>query len=415
METIFIQIASYRDPRLSMTVRDAIQKASHPERLRFGICMQNHPADVDDLKEWRGDDRVRIDDVDSRKSRGCCWARHRVQQLYDGEDYTLQLDSHHLFIEGWDEIMIDMLGRCPSEKSVISCYLPQCPDLDADDAELCMQLYEMYPHFEHDQTIVQYKPMIRYDGGGLKRHMHWSGHFAFARGDYIKDVPYDPELYFIGEEISMAVRTYTSGYDIYLPDKPVCWHEYSRVLRPKHWGDHSVENRNEPELEHQFVDLDAFSRKKVKAILRGEHVGSCGPGSVRSLEDYESASGIIFDSSFVHPRARQMNEAPIFTNDLWRAVSHYDYTVLIEWHKFLASMMLFEPNKIAVFCRDIRIDLDVDGKIPCSTEMTVTATSPPELGHVWPYRCHPHPLEWGDKTPVGVKVIREKKIHGAEF
>lgn len=415
METIFIQIASYRDPRLSMTVRDAIQKASHPERLRFGVCMQNHPDDVDDLAEWRDDDRVRIDDVDSRKSRGCCWARYRVQQMYQGEDYTLQLDSHHLFVEGWDDLMIDMLARCPSEKPVISCYLPQCPDLDAGNLEFCMELYEMYPHFEHDPIILQYKPSIRHDGGGLKQHMHWSGHFVFARGGYILEVPYDPELYFIGEEISMAVRTYTSGYDIYLPDAPVAWHEYSRILRHKHWGDHSAENRGQDEMEHIWTESDSFSKAKVRALLSGMEISSCGLGTVRTLADYESAAGIVFASSFVHPKARALAEAPIFSDTAWRTIPQYDYTVRLEWPDQMPVMQEFMPNKLAVFCRDQRADIEVGEELPEYAEMIITATSPPELGHVWPYRCHPHPLQWGEKTPVTVKITSEKQVHAARI
>ena len=39
-DTIFVQIAAYRDPELADTVRSALGAAAHPERLRFGICHQ---------------------------------------------------------------------------------------------------------------------------------------------------------------------------------------------------------------------------------------------------------------------------------------------------------------------------------------------------------------------------------------
>ena len=51
MKTIFVQIASYRDPELVPTIKDCIAKAKHPERLTFGVCWQNSPdeADVEDF------------------------------------------------------------------------------------------------------------------------------------------------------------------------------------------------------------------------------------------------------------------------------------------------------------------------------------------------------------------------------
>ena len=42
--TIFISIASYLDPMLFFTLNDAMAKASHPERVVFGVADQ-HPDD----------------------------------------------------------------------------------------------------------------------------------------------------------------------------------------------------------------------------------------------------------------------------------------------------------------------------------------------------------------------------------
>ena len=46
-QTIFVNIASYRDPELLPTLKDCIAQAKYPERLRFGICWQRHKDD-----EW---------------------------------------------------------------------------------------------------------------------------------------------------------------------------------------------------------------------------------------------------------------------------------------------------------------------------------------------------------------------------
>jgi hypothetical protein len=106
---IFIQIASYRDPQLIPTLKDCIAKAKKPENLVFCICWQHD--EKDDISEFKNDPRFKIIDVPYQDSKGACWARNTIQQQYDGEEYTLQLDSHHRFIENWDAELIKMIKQ----------------------------------------------------------------------------------------------------------------------------------------------------------------------------------------------------------------------------------------------------------------------------------------------------------------
>ena len=87
--SIFIQIASYRDPELIPTLKNCLENAKNPENLVFGICRQYHPDDTfDNLSEYEKDNRFRIINVLYNEAKGVCWARNQVQQLYNGEDYT---------------------------------------------------------------------------------------------------------------------------------------------------------------------------------------------------------------------------------------------------------------------------------------------------------------------------------------
>ena len=102
-ETIFVQRAAYRDPDLLNTLKDILDKAKNPKDLRFGISWQHSPEDEwDNLSEYLDDDRFRILDIPHEDSKGACWARNLLQQLYSGETYTLQIDSHTRFIPNWD-------------------------------------------------------------------------------------------------------------------------------------------------------------------------------------------------------------------------------------------------------------------------------------------------------------------------
>jgi hypothetical protein len=91
------------------------------------------------------------------------------------------------------------------------------------------------------------------------------------------DVPYDPELYFHGEEITMAARAYCAGYDLYHPHKVVAWHEYTRQGRTKVWDDDKT-----------WWQKDLSSKDKVKKILSGE-IPILGE---RSIEEYKTLAGI---------------------------------------------------------------------------------------------------------------------------
>ena len=46
-ETIFVQIASYRDPQLIPTIEDMLSNAKNPNNLRIAIAWQHSPED-----EW---------------------------------------------------------------------------------------------------------------------------------------------------------------------------------------------------------------------------------------------------------------------------------------------------------------------------------------------------------------------------
>ena len=135
---IFVQIASYRDPELVKTLKSMIENAKKPKNLRIGICRQFHPDDLfDNLDEYKDDNRFRVLDVLYSESKGVCWARNQVQQLYDGEEYTMQIDSHMRFEKNWDDEFIKMIKQLQKkgfEKPLLTGYVSSFnPDNDPDE------------------------------------------------------------------------------------------------------------------------------------------------------------------------------------------------------------------------------------------------------------------------------------------
>ncbi|OLP77819.1 [Skp1-protein]-hydroxyproline N-acetylglucosaminyltransferase, partial [Symbiodinium microadriaticum] len=106
--TIFVSIPSYRDPECQYTIRDLFSKASKPERVFIGVCWQADPEEdaacflLEPPSHLASN--VRVLPLHHRDARGPCYARARIQQeLYQDEEYYLQLDSHYRMIPNWDE------------------------------------------------------------------------------------------------------------------------------------------------------------------------------------------------------------------------------------------------------------------------------------------------------------------------
>ena len=143
-------ISDIRDPRdghleLTPTLRSLYAQAAQPARLRVRVMWQREahevlPADVRDLPG------LEIDEVDAATSEGCNWARLRLQGAWQGERYTLLLDSHHRFVDGWDDLALEMLEESRAggtSKPVLTGYLPGYrPD---DDQRRPDRPHRLYP------------------------------------------------------------------------------------------------------------------------------------------------------------------------------------------------------------------------------------------------------------------------------
>ncbi len=271
---IFVQIASYRDPQLIPTVEDCIAKAKYPDQLSFGIARQHAPEDS--IGPILRHQRIRVVDIPYQYSKGACWARNLINSiLYGGEEYTLMIDSHHRFVQDWDQILIDMLESIPG-KAVLTTY---APSFNPETDERVNNQWIMQFDPKHSIDFPLYRPAYSNHEAPLLTYC-FSAHFAFTRGQFITDVPYDPELYFHGEEVTMAVRAFTHGYDLYHPHKVVLWHEYTRKNRTKHWDD-----------QKEWWQMDTLAKERVCKILAGEIPDQIG--NVRTIEEYFKLSGHI--------------------------------------------------------------------------------------------------------------------------
>lgn len=313
-ETIFIQIASYRDPELIKTLDDCILNAEFPDKLRFGICWQHADEDEwDKLDKYKNDSRFRILDVNYKDSTGACWARNQIQQLYQGETYTLQLDSHHRFIKNWDTELINMLkglqakGHAkPLLTSYISSYNPEKDPEERTQTPWLMNFDRFTP-----EGVIFFLPASIPNYENLTEPIparFYSAHFAFTLGQFSDEVQHDPEFYFHGEEITIAVRAFTHGYDLFHPHKIIAWHEYTRKGRTKQWDDDSEwgkRNTRTHQKTRKLLGIDGESYD-----TETETYSKYGLGRQRTIADWERHSGIRLRDRSVQEWTLQNKFAP---------------------------------------------------------------------------------------------------------
>lgn len=331
---IFVQIASYRDPELLPTIKDCIEKAKHPENLTFGICWQRDETET--MGEFENDPRFKILDYPWSKSKGLCWARSEIQKLWSGEEYTMQLDSHHRFLQDWDVELIEMMKLTGSEKPIITSYAGMYRP--SDNKLLNVEPYKMVAsNFTPGGTIL-FRPHVIENWETLEKPIparFVSGHFFFTIGKHCEEYKYDPNLYFAGDEISLSIRSFTLGYDLFHPHKTIIWHEYTREGRTKHWTDFNDENKNNGIVETPWWIMDNESKRRLRHMLQEEDnnidLGEYGLGNVRTHRDYELYAGINFEKRLLHENTIKGINPPINDESDWylKSKDTYDYELEI--------------------------------------------------------------------------------------
>ncbi len=277
------------------TIRAALSAATEPGLLRFGVVNQTlHPKSDQALLKGLP---VRLVQVHPRESLGVCWARSICQTLYDGEPYVLQIDSHTVFAKGWDTYLRGAMESLP-DKSVLSTYPygfhweAGKPVLDCEvSLETTLVLRPM-----PDQAFSAESPILRFEAKHLfeRRFVpaaHLSAGFLFAHGRFVEDIPYDPQLYFHGEEQNLTLRAYTHGWHLFHPPYIPLYHLYKQPgtdHKSHHW--HPSWKRPKGQTDY----LESRAKRRFQQLLSGEPMGVYGLGTARTLDDYAAQHGIDY-------------------------------------------------------------------------------------------------------------------------
>lgn len=327
--SIYLSVVSFRDEMCVETLKDAFHKAKSPDNLFIGLVQQNcedekcrrgknvgPDSDCYNLfcssstgKKFCNNGQIRLLRMKEAESLGPYMARYFASKLWMGEQWYMQIDSHMTFLQNWDALSIQMLEKAPSNKPVIS-HLPPPNTVNLEEKmevaapRLCGAIFATS---DIESQIIRVEGSYNYDRVKLDTPRFApfvAAGYLIAHSDMLRDVPFDPFLpyLFLGEEILLSARLWTSGYDIFSPTISLVGHRYERNQQgPKFWeaihmaftnGVHNplqmlVLNRIKQQLGYPESARDML---KPKTLLTAVQLYSMGHS--RSLEDYLKIVGL---------------------------------------------------------------------------------------------------------------------------
>ncbi len=290
-KSIFIQITSYHDYELEKTIMDAINKSSGKTDLVFGV----HSIFYED-NSWidpvRKIPNVKLVESKSPENLGMGLGRSLAHDFYSGEDYYFQIDAHSRFDQDWDTFLINEVNTHKSngfKKPLITQYpkpfwyegeIEKTRDHEEVVTQFCWKDRERFRNSRMPMqgTVVNPKDNLH--------SISVSGGCIFTEGEFLKP---NKLIFGDGEEIFIAARAYTSGYDFFVPSKMFMYHLY--------YGKEGKNKRRlvtEDWLDETFR-LSKISGDEITFVLSEPGViGEGRLGTERTLIDYGIFCGLDF-------------------------------------------------------------------------------------------------------------------------
>lgn len=300
--SIFVQIPAYRDFELPETIADAVAKASGLNFLTFGVhscVLSGDNITAPATPDWA---RIVWGESPAPGNIGLQLSRHIANSFYRNEDYYLQIDSHMRFVQDWDIKLIAMhrfYVRMGIPKPMISMYPPT---YTLEDGQAVLHRNEPFyatriSFAEHPEYFAAtYIPSQQATPApdGCVYTSSVSGGFVFTDGSFAELTP-NKLIAFWGEEILIAARAFTSGFDLVTATEDTVFHlyhsgqPYEKTHRHHVWNDFPTE----------FAALDAISKAEIQRVFSDRVVGAGALGGKRTLEEYEKFAGLDFRAKTV--------------------------------------------------------------------------------------------------------------------
>ena len=297
MHSLFVAVAAYRDPELLETLKTLTRNFSDHNSIHLSIHTQGLDAERIDISEIQDKPNINVSYHHSISSEayGVGWARSVAQKAFHDEDFYLQIDSHVQLTEYWDEILIRQYKSISTaKKPILTAYLPGYV-LEGGARSIpkpSPTRFKIRPGNNLPKAVAEFTV-----SGDFPSETWWfAAGFAFTSGEFIREVPYDPEIFFEGEEITMAIRAYCAGFRLFCPGVFIGAHLYQSTRngaiesRPHRFWDED----DDADRRIKWHQKNDSSMTKVEAIWRGNWFGIFGIQDLSYYREFMHQLNILF-------------------------------------------------------------------------------------------------------------------------
>jgi len=243
LPTIYVAIAALDDEELVPTLKDLYSKASEPSRVHVGLVVQSTSSQwyKDVSKEAQSISPnirhrfVRITSKNALEVLGVGQGRELSHSMYQDEDYVLQIDSHSMFLENWDEILIGLLHLAKkatdNSHTLLTAYAGNY-FLDENGNRTLEFPEGLNPHYGFYYPL--YRPYVSnaglpsWDTVPLSKistttdrfvpSPKFNANFAFGDKRFAETLGLDSSVIFFEEEIVQSVNLMGSGWSLVFPN-----------------------------------------------------------------------------------------------------------------------------------------------------------------------------------------------------
>lgn len=267
MDKIFISLAAYRDPDLLNTVKSFYNNAQYKDRLFFSIVSHEDESMNLDFS-FVPNNQINYNKIDYHLAEGACSGRHLANSLLsDRYKYFLHTDSHSRATVSWDTLLIESYKRC-SIKWGTDYIFTKYPhgftiewDKDGNGKDLIdpnnNTLHKVIPVWDEIECLYLLRWRDLEDLNYGDQVYGFCANFAFGSSKAFLKAPYDPYMYFLGEEITLGIRLTLSGVNLVAPPINAIWTNYDRDngKRNFHWIDDKTWGLRDKAARHRVNDL----------------------------------------------------------------------------------------------------------------------------------------------------------------
>ena len=321
MTKIFVSICCFSDQDILNTIEHCFQQALKPSQIILGICLQYDLKDTF-FKKYKNHPQIRLIQIDWRKAKGPTYARYLITNLIQDEDFYFQIDCHTRFFKHWDAKCIYQWFITQDPKAILTNFPIPISKMDA---------HENYPlnkspsqFFELSKDIIKLGSIQCHTKDKKHSTYNLSAACLFGKTSFIKDVPYDPYLIFCYQKIEQqfyAIRLFTHGYNLYMPQEHLIATQYEKS---KHYDSHHspifVPN-NKNEQDNSWKRVCYFYGIINKDDLPTSYQNNLDLyclGNIRSLEDF-------FNIHHQENVIQKIKQGFTFKNNKWSYKSNNNY------------------------------------------------------------------------------------------